>query len=126
VAEHLFVKKEMTPSELKRLSRIDAVYGLSALTLLAAGLTLWLGGVGKPTAFYSGNWIFHLKVTLFAIVGILSIYPTIFFIKGSKKTGLSVTVPASVIWTIRIEILILFFIPVLAGLMAKGIGLRID
>jgi putative membrane protein len=113
----------MSPAELKRLSRIDSIYGIAALTLLAAGLTLWLGGIGKPSLFYSQNWIFHIKLTLFITVGLLSIYPTVFFIKASKKTEESIAVPPIIFWLIRVELLIVFIIPMLAGLMAKGIGL---
>lgn len=122
VSEHLLLKKEMTPVEIKRLARIDAVYGLAALTLLAAGLTLWFGGVGKPSEVYSKNWIFHTKVTLFAIIGLLSIYPTIFFIRNAKKEDASITIPSSIFWMLRMELLLLFIIPLLAGLMAKGVG----
>ena len=124
VSEHLLLKKTMTRAELGRLSRIDAVYGIAALTLLGAGLTLWLGGVAKPTAFYSGNWIFHTKISLFLLVGLLSIYPTVFFIRNRKGNGEeAVLVPKSIFWILRAELLLLFIIPLLAGLMAKGIGL---
>ena len=40
VSEHLLLKKMMSRAEIGRLSRIDAVYGLAALSLLAAGFTL--------------------------------------------------------------------------------------
>ncbi len=124
VSEHILLKKEMTRSELGRLARIDAVYGLAALTLLAAGLTLWLGGIGKPAAFYSKNWIFHAKITCFLLVGLLSIYPTVFFIRNRKGNGSeTVKVPKSVFMMLRLELLLLLVIPLLAGLMAKGIGL---
>jgi putative membrane protein len=127
VSEHLLLKKELTRSELYRLSRIDAVYGVAALTLLGAGLTLWLGGFGKPTIFYSKNWIFHAKVTCFVIIGLLSIYPTIFFIKNRKGNAEEIVqIPKSIFWMLRFELLLLFIIPFLAGLMAKGIGLYID
>lgn len=116
----------MTPAELKRLSTIDAVYGIAAVILLTAGLTLWLGGIGKPTEFYSRNWVFQLKIALFVVVGILSIFPTVFFIKGRKKKENIVQVPKSIFWIIRTELLILFLIPLLAGLMSRGIGLSID
>lgn len=123
VSEHLLLKKTMTRAELTRLSRIDAVYGIAAVTLLAAGLTLWLGGVGKPASFYSMNWIFHTKITLFVIVGLLSIYPTVFFIKQRKgDPNEMVEVPKSIVMMLRMELLLLFIIPLLAGLMAKGIG----
>jgi putative membrane protein len=123
VSEHLLLKKELTRAELMRLSRIDAVYGLAALTLLTVGLTLWLGGFGKPAEFYSKNWIFHVKITLFAIIGILSIYPTIYFIKNRKGNQEEIIqVPKSIFWMLRFELLLLFIIPLLAGLMAKGVG----
>lgn len=122
-SEHLLLKAEMTRSELGRLSRIDAVYGIAAVVLLTAGLTLWLGGVGKPTVFYTKNWIFHTKVTCFLAIGLLSIYPTIFFIKQRKgDQAEKVAVPKSIFWMLRMELTLLFIIPLLAGLMSRGIG----
>src|SRR2546429_757256 len=52
-SEHLLLKKELTRSEINRLARIDAVYGVAALVLLTAGLILWLGSVGKPAVYYT-------------------------------------------------------------------------
>lgn len=123
VSEHLLLKKELTRAEISRLARIDAVYGIAAVLLLAAGLTLWLGSIGKPAVVYSKNWVFHLKITCFALIGIFSIYPTIFFIKNSKgdKTD-TVAVPKSIFWLLRFELLLLFIMPLLAGLMAHGVG----
>jgi putative membrane protein len=121
--EHLLLKKELTRAEIGRLSRIDAIYGVAALTLLGAGLTLWLGGVGKPSVFYSKNWIFHTKITLFVLVGLLSIYPTVFFIKNRKGNQAEIiTIPKTVFMMLRLELLLLFIIPLLAGLMARGVG----
>jgi len=123
VSEHLLLKKTLTRDEIGRLSRIDAIYGLAALTLLTVGLTLWLGSFGKPAIYYTKNWIFHTKITLFLIVGLLSIYPTIFFIKNRKGDQKEiVTIPNAVFWMLRIELLLIFIIPLLAGLMAHGIG----
>ncbi len=121
--EHLLLKKQMSRAEIKRLSILDAIYGIAALLLLAAGLTLWLGGVGKPTSFYSNNWIFLLKIGLFTLLGILSIYPTIFFLKERKGDAAEiVTIPASIVWLVRLELLLLLVMPLCASLMAKGIG----
>jgi putative membrane protein len=123
VSEHLLLKPIVKRSEILRLSRIDAVYGLAALTLLAAGFTLWLGGIGKPTSFYSQNWIFHLKLTCFIVIGLLSIYPTVFFIKKRKGEPTDeVVIPKGIFWCIRIELTLLFIIPLLAGLMSRGVG----
>ncbi len=123
VSEHLLLKKSMIRAEIARVARIDAVYGIAALTLVTAGLTLWLGSVGKPSWFYSKNWIFHTKITLVAIVGLLSIYPTVFFLRNRKGVAAeTVTIPASVFMMLRIELALLFIIPLLAGLMAHGVG----
>jgi putative membrane protein len=123
VSEHLLLRKEMSRRELTRISKIDAVYGIAALTLLAAGLTLWLGGVGKPSEFYSKNWIFHIKITCVAMIALLSVYPTIFFLRNRKgNQDEIVSVPASVFMMLRVELLLLFIIPLLAGLMARGVG----
>lgn len=122
VSEHLLLKKEMTRREIARLAKIDAVYGLAALSLLIAGLTLWFGEVGKPSVYYSKNWIFHLKITLFALIGIASIYPTVFFLKNRGNTEERVILPGLIFWALRIELLFLFIIPLLAGLMSRGVG----
>jgi len=124
VSEHLLLKNEMTRAELNRLARIDAIYGLAAITLLGAGLTLWLGAIGKPEEFYTKNWIFLTKILLFVIVGLLSIYPTVFFIKNQKgQPDESINIPKVIFWMLRFELLLIFIIPMLAGLMAKGVGL---
>jgi putative membrane protein len=123
VSEHLLLKKQMTRAEITRLAKIDSVYGLAALTLLAAGMTLWLSGVGKPSVYYSKNWIFHTKITCFLVIGLLSIYPTVFFIRNRKgNPDEIVDIPKNVFWMLRLELMILFIIPLLAGLMARGIG----
>ena len=123
VAEHLLLKKELSRADIGRLSKIDAVYGVAAFTLLCAGLTLWLGGFGKPSIYYSKNWIFHAKITLFVTVGLLSIYPTIFFIKNRKgNPDEKIAIPSAIFWMLRFELLLLFIIPLLAGLMSRGVG----
>ncbi len=122
-SEHLILKKELTRAEIGRLARIDAVYGIAAVTLLIAGLTLWLGSVGKPAVYYTKNWVFHTKLTLFLMVGLLSIYPTIFFIKNRKGNFEEiVAVPKIIFMMLRMELLLLLIIPLLAGLMSIGVG----
>jgi len=122
VAEHLLLKEKMTRQEIKRVAILDSVYGISAITLLAAGMSLWFW-VGKPAEYYSQNWIFHLKIGLFVVVGLLSIYPTVFFIKNRKGEPTEVVeIPKMIKMMIRLELLILFIIPFLATMMAKGIG----
>lgn len=122
VSEHLLLKPAHSRGELGRLSRIDAIYGLGAVIVLVAGLIMWFG-LGKPSEFYTKNWVFHLKVTLFTIVGILSIWPTVYFIKNRKgEPKKMIETPKYLKMIVRIELLLITIIPLLAVLMALGIG----
>ncbi len=84
VAEHLSMKDALTRREIGRLARIDTVYGISAVVVLLAGLSMWIW-VGKPAEFYTRNWIFHTKITLYVIVAVLSIVPTVFLLKIERE-----------------------------------------
>jgi len=120
--ELFYVKSAMSREQISRISKIDGIYGLSAIIVLFAGLTMWFW-VGKPAELYSRNWILHTKVTLFIVVGILSIFPTVFFLKQRKGSpNDQVTIPSKIINMIRLEVFLLFIIPLLAVLMANGIG----
>lgn len=124
VSEHMLLQKQMTRAAISKVARLDGLYGLAAITLLGAGLTLWLGEFGKPALVYSKNWIFHTKLALFILIGLLSIYPTVFFLKNRKgDVAELVEVPKLVFVMVRLEILLLFIIPLLAGLMSRGVGL---
>jgi len=123
LTEHVMVKKTMAIENIKKIAIVDAIFGLSALVVLVSGLTLWFG-VGKPAEFYNPNPLFHTKITLFFIIGLLSIYPTIFFIKSRRSNAVTITVPKKIIMLLRIEMLLLLIIPLLATLMAQGHGLQ--
>lgn len=121
--EHIMLKKVMIPAEMKKLAVVDLIYGISAILVLASGLTLWFA-VGKPATFYNSNPIFHTKITLFLVVGVMSIYPTMFILKSRKSKAETIAVPKKIIMMLRIEILLLLIIPLLAVLMAQGYGMK--
>jgi putative membrane protein len=124
LAENILIRNSLTRRELGTLARVDALFGLSAMTALGAGLLLWFV-YGKGFAFYARNPVFHAKLTLFVIVGLLSIRPTVFFLKQRKGNPAdTVAVPAGLINLIRIELAVALAIPLLAVMMAKGVGLR--
>jgi len=123
-AEFVLLKPKLTRQEIGRLAMIDGIYGAAAFTLLIAGLILWLGGYSKPEIYYSQNWIFLVKIGCFATIGLLSIYPTIFFLRNRKGLQKDVVkIPKNIFWMLRLELILLAIIPLLAGLMARGIGL---
>ncbi len=120
-SQHTALKGSISAHQLKRLTIIDTCFGVSALMTLLCGVGLWFW-VGKPAGFYSHNWVFHIKITLFVVAGLISFIPTVFLVK-SKRTQQDVTeVPKCVVMALRLELLILLVIPLFAVLMANGVG----
>lgn len=75
-----------------------------------------------PVEYYSSNWLFHLKVTIFIVMALLWIHPTRFFSKNRRAIEDTITVPKSIVMVIRMELLLLVVLPLLAVLMARGYG----
>lgn len=124
LAENVLIRKSLTRKELGTLAKVDALFGLSAASVLIAGLLLWFV-YGKGFAFYAKNPVFYVKLALFAIVGLLSIRPTIFFLKQRKGASHeSVPIPNAVIRMVRVEMALVHLIPLFAVMMAKGVGLH--
>lgn len=122
VSEHMLLTGQVSIAQMKKIARIDMVYGVSALVVLLAGLTLWLG-VGKPAEFYTPNPVIHTKITLFVIMALLSIGPSLFIFKASRSSEQYITIPKKVINAIRVELTCLVLMPLMAVFMAKGYGL---
>ena len=80
VYEFIAFSKALTVEEARRIQRVDLWYGISAGLLVAVGL-LRVFYFEKGAAFYAANFMFWIKMALFVIVGLLSIYPTICYIK---------------------------------------------
>lgn len=127
-AEAVVLRPDMTPEIRKRLARYDAVFGFAALAvLITGGLRLFYGAKGY--AFYVHNPVFHIKVGLFILVGLLSIKPTITILRWNKQGKTLpdfVPTPSEIAQTRRwvmIESHLIIFIPLAAVLMARGIGM---
>lgn len=124
LGQWLFISNEMSRRRVVMLQKLDIVYGLGAVLVLVTGFLQWFV-VGKPAVYYSENGLFHLKVTLFLIIGLVSIYPSVFFSRRRKgNPDETVAIPSLVIWSVRVEVLLLLIMPLLATLMARGIGLK--
>lgn len=121
VAEHLLLAPSVSKALMRRISVVDGIYGAGAVIALTFGLILWFG-TGKPAAFYTQNWVFHIKLTLFVVLVLLSVYPTVFFIRRAKSEAETIAVPKLIIMLVRMELLILVLMPLTASIMAKGIG----
>lgn len=123
VVQHLMLKPTMSAAELRKLAKIDIMYGASAGLILITGLVLWFL-VGKDADFYTSNPVFHVKFTLFVLVGLLSIYPSSFFAQKRTDDNAQFAVPKQVLVIVRAELLFASLLPLLAVLMANGYGLN--
>ena len=83
-AEAVVLRPDTTPEIRKRLARYDAVFGFAALAVLITGLLRVFYGA-KGYAFYVHNPVFHVKVGLFILVGLMSIVPTINILRWKKQ-----------------------------------------
>ena len=117
--QHSLLNKEINVRKIKTLMILDVIFRLSALWIIAVGIYLWFK-VGNVPEFYSQNPVFHTKLWLFGFIGVISIIPTVFFIRNRKFTEKSIPVPGYITWTVRAELMLLLCMPVLAAAAARG------
>ncbi len=123
ITQNVLLTKNINRETILRLSRIDTLYGLGAIITLLCGLLLWFA-VGKSAAYYNTNPLLHIKVSLFVLIGLLSIPPTIFLNRNRRRHEPNIEIPNKIIRIKRLELLGLLIMPLLAVLIARGIGLR--
>lgn len=127
-AELATLTQPASQSQLNRLKRLDGLYGLLAGLTLGSGIGRVIWGA-KGSAFYLANPVFHIKITLFVVVGLLSIYPTMRILRWSRAVrGNATALPDNgelgrVRRLVIIQLAILAAIPLAATLMARGIGM---
>ncbi len=108
----------------------DVIYGIAGIALLISGIYR-VTQFGQGQEFYIHNPIFWTKIIIFALVGSLSLYPTITYIlwaiplsKGNLPT-VSENLVSRLKMIINIELIGFALIPFFASLMARGIGRNI-
>jgi putative membrane protein len=126
MVELVVLKSELTPTSARSVLRMDAVYGIAALVLLVAGFVRVLH-TEKGSAYYFDSGPFLVKLVLFIVVALLSIYPTIQFI-GWRKALREGRLPDFAAGTrrkvrmlIHVELTLLFVIMLMAIMMARGV-----
>ena len=111
----------------RHLRRADRIFGIAAAVVLAAGL-LRVFVFEKGSGYYFHSVPFLLKASLFVIVGLLSIVPTIEFIGWGKaqKAGQAPAIDAAKLsrlqTVVQLELAGVMLLILCAALMAKGIG----
>jgi putative membrane protein len=110
----------------ERLALVDRVYGIAAGAVLLTGLARTWWGI-KGTAWYWHNGLLHLKLALFIAIGLMSIKPTIMFIRWRKELRASGSLPEEAqVRTARKWVMaqahIIALIPLVAVFLARGFG----
>ncbi len=128
VYEFVAFRKGMSIEEARRIQRVDLAYGISAGVLLVVGL-LRVFFFEKGVNFYIHSPFFWVKMVTFAIVGLLSIDPTMRFIRWNpilKQDQAPAVSEAEfertrrVLWLEMAGLVIILFS---AAAMARGIGM---
>jgi len=128
--ERLTVKPAMSMEEEKTLAVADSFYGIASLLIVGTGY-LRVTAYGKGWEFYQHEPIFWIKLTLLAVAGAASFFPTVKIIQRSVKqremgdvpiTPMSEKLAARMTSIINAELLAFASIPLAATLMARGVA----
>ena len=128
VVELVLLRSTLTVESARKILLADMILGISAGVLLLVGLAR-VFHFEKGAFFYFHTWTFITKLSLFIIIGLISIIPTREFLRwrSSVKAGQVPTVAPeklrSVGMIVHIELTAIVVILLMAALMAKGIGL---
>ena len=121
------VSESMTVDAARRVRRADMVAGLSAVLVLVFG-TLRVLHFEKGGAYYMDNQFFQLKIGLFLLAALVSIYPTTRFLgwRRDLERGIAPALDAAQVkWLRRAlhwELVLIGGILLCASLMARGFG----
>jgi putative membrane protein len=124
LGEHLLLKPEMDVAQARTLQRLDIVYGASATIVLVTGLLRMF--LEKGPAYYNHHIAFHILFGLFVIAALLSIYPTMVFLRwrADTKAGRGQQLAAAqfrkIQMIVRVEMTLLLLAPFFATWMAHG------
>ncbi|MDM0019756.1 DUF2214 family protein [Variovorax saccharolyticus] len=112
----------------ERLAKVDRVYGIAAVAVIATGVARTWWGM-KGTAWYWTNPLLHLKLTLFVVVGLISVFPTLRYLRWRKALRATGALPAEAEVRktrklVMVQAHIIAVIPLLAVFLARGFGAR--
>jgi putative membrane protein len=123
--EFSLMRGELTLGSARRLQATDLVLGIAAGLLLIIGL-LRVFYFEKGASYYFHSHAFLIKFSLFIIIGLLSIIPTLEFLswRGAIKAGRAPVVEAKkrkrVTAVLHAELAAIVVILLCAAIMARG------
>ena len=115
-------------SGLERVFRADTAWGLAAALWIGSGVWRLLGGLEKPTAYYTHNGMFMAKMGLLLLILLLEIRPMLTLIRWRRQVAAGAapdTVVAGGLSRISfIQAALVVLMVLAATAMARGIGAR--
>lgn len=127
VLEFVLIKDEFNIKTARKLQVADIIFGVSASVVLIVGF-LRVFYFEKGASYYFHSLPFIVKLTLFTLIGLLSIYPTVEFLSWRKslKAGRLPVVSDGKRRLIRSlihwELIAVVLLILAASLMARGVG----
>lgn len=120
--EFVNVRSGMDAVAVRRIAAIDAWYGILAGLIILVGFSRAIFAA-KGWYYYEHNLFFWAKIGTFAVIGLLSIAPTVAYLKW-RKAGAAPTdgAVASVRRYLWIEIVLFAPLLAFAAAMARGYG----
>ena len=127
VVETMMMRGTLEASQVRVLGRVDIWYFGAAIAVLVTGFSRLVWGAKGPD-FYLASWPIYVKVLLFLAVGVISVAPTLRFIRWRRMFErdpawqVPVAERALVRRLVMIEVHIAALIPLFAVIMARGLG----
>jgi putative membrane protein len=122
MAEFVVVRPGMSQQALARIGAVDLWYGVLAGMILAVGFSRAVFAA-KGWAYYSHNGFFWAKISTFLVIGLLSVPPTVAFIRwrraGVAPDEAQIAGIRRLIW---VEVGLFALLPIFAAAMARGYG----
>jgi putative membrane protein len=126
-AEAVLLRRALDGEAVRLLGRVDIWFFGSAVVALATGFSRLAFGA-KGAEFYLSAWPVYVKIGLFLLVGTMSVYPTLAFIRWRRELDHDAAwkVPPAEQRRMRkmvmIEVHVAALIPAVAVVMSRGLG----
>lgn len=121
-AELLLIRRGMDRATVTRVGAIDLWYGALAGLIILVGFSRAIFAA-KGWFYYSHNAFFWAKLATFAVIGLLSVPPTIAYI-GWRRANIvpNATQIRSAQRYLWIEVVLFALLPIFAAALARGYG----
>jgi len=121
-AELIAARNGMDAATVARIGKVDLWYGVLAGLIIAVGFSRAVFAA-KGWHYYSHNGFFWAKIAIFAVIGLLSVPPTLRFIAwrraGGAPSDAAVSGVRRYLWA---EVALFALLPIFAAAMARGYG----